>query len=218
MPKTTVPLLNPAPPWMPARSDYEILWHGCTLFDKDSMETNGIDLTNCAVDTDFGQGFYTTTLERQAQFWARKRFVDWLTKNPGGSGNQPVVLRFRVRRYSVLPRNSALDDGLDKLLSLQFVRGEYDNESYWSFVQHCRQGSRAAPRDHRRPPTGWYELVVGPVASSWEQRTMAAGSDQWSFHGNAVGLLNALIERGKGKGSDQRGDPDFYQWAVITRQ
>src|SRR5437764_15411568 len=103
-----------------------ILWHGTTALHKADLEKNGIDLSKCAVDTDFGRGFYTTTLERQARLWAWERFYDWQAQNPTATGNQPVTLRFQVRRYSVLPRRSALDDGLDKLLSLHFVRGDYD--------------------------------------------------------------------------------------------
>ena len=48
-------ILNPAPPWGPPRSDHVVLWHGCTAFDKDAIEKNGIDLTCCAADTDFGR-------------------------------------------------------------------------------------------------------------------------------------------------------------------
>src|SRR5947209_15808190 len=132
-----VPAQFAAPSWQPDRSDYLILWHGCTAFDKNRVEAIGINLAACAVDTDFGRGFYTTTLERQARQWAWERFFDWKAVNPAATGNQPVVLRFRVRRYSVTPRTSALDDGLDKLISLQFVRDDYHNEDYWSLVQHC---------------------------------------------------------------------------------
>src|SRR5436190_215129 len=110
-----VPVLNAAPDWKPNLSDYLILWHGCTAFDKNNIEKSGIDLKLCAVDTDFGRGFYTTTLERQARQWAWGRFYDWQARNPTKAGNQPAVLRFRVRRNSVIPRTSALDDGLDKL-------------------------------------------------------------------------------------------------------
>jgi hypothetical protein len=140
--KQTVPLLHPAPAWRSDRSEYVILWHGCTAVAKNNIEANGIDLNYCAVDTDFGRGFYTTTLERQARLWAWDQFYRWRASNPKGTGNQPVVLRFRVRRCSVSPRKSALDDGLDRLPSLDFVRGDYDSEDYWSLVQHCLGGVR----------------------------------------------------------------------------
>ena len=217
-----VPVLNKAPDWTPDRSDHVTLWHGCTAFDKTDLETGGIDLSLCAVDTDFGRGFYTTTLQRQARQWAWDRFYDWQARHPAITGNQPVVLRLRVRRYSVTPRRSKLDDGLDKLRSLQFVQGAYDNEDYWSLVQHCRQSKPAAQgrlavvHDHKRSPTGWYQMVSGPVAAFWRQRVAMDDADQFSFHQGGVSLLQALIDVGKGKGFGGRGDPKYYQWLVVT--
>jgi hypothetical protein len=177
----TIPILHKAPDWEPDLSEYVILWHGCTAVDKNGIEMHGIDLTRCAVDTDFGRGFYTTTLERQARLWAWDRYFQWAAKNPTVTGNQPVVLRFRVRRYSrpkkkskPKKKESLLDKGLDELLSLQFVRDDYDNEDFWSMVQHCRQSVPAAPtkrqlevvHDHKRPPGGWYQMVSRPVNSA----------------------------------------------------
>jgi hypothetical protein len=177
----TVPILSAAPDWKPDLSDFVVLWHGCTAFNKTDIETHGIDLSYCAVDTDFGRGFYTTTAERQARQWAWDRFYDWRAKNPTATGNQAVVLRFRVRRYTLPSVKSDLDKGLDRLSSLQFVLGDYNNEDYWSLVQHCRQSLRADPakgqkevvNDHKRPPTGWYQMVAGPVAPS--------GNNEWPW-------------------------------------
>lgn len=216
MGKQTVPLLHAAPPWQPDLSDYVVLWHGCAALAKNSIEANGIDLSHCAVDTDFGRGFYTTTLERQARLWAWDQFYRWRSSNPKGMGNRPVVLRFRVRRYSRSPRRTALDDGLDKLASLDFVRGDYDNADYWSLVQHCRRSTPKAVNDHRRVPNGWYELVSGPVAAFWQQRVAMTGSDQFSFHQGGTYLLQALIDAGKGKGRGKQGNPDYYRWEVVT--
>jgi hypothetical protein len=207
---TSVPVLHPAPPWQPALSDYQILWHGCTALDKNGIEKSGIDLTRCAVDSDFGRGFYTTTLERQARQWAWGRFYDWQAKNPTGTGNQPVVLRFRVPRYT------AATPGLDQLLSLEFVRGVYDNEEFWSLVQHCRSSIPASPNNHRHPKTGWYQLVSGPVAAFWKQRVAMDDADQFSFHEGGTYVIDALIMRGKGKGTQGTGDPDYYQWSIVT--
>lgn len=210
------PLLNAAPPWQPPLSEYLVLWHGCTAFDKNNIERpGGIDLKYCAVNTDFGRGFYTTTLERQARHWAWDRFFDWQRKYPSKTGNQPVVLRFRVPRYG--------SSGLDRLLSLAFVRGAYGNEDYWSLVQHCRQsipgdpakGIKEVMHDHRRPPGGWYQFVCGPVAAFWEQRVAMDDSDQFSFHADGIDVLNELIKRGRGKGVDGAGDPDTYRWLPV---
>ena len=212
----TTPLLEPAPDWTPERSEYVILWHGCTLLAKDAIEANGIDLTRCAVNTDFGRGFYITTLEQQARFWAWEQARKSRRRHRAGT-NPPVVLRFRVRRYTRIFRLSPLDDGLDQLASLHLVRGDYDADDFWSLVQHCRQSTRARVNDHRRPPTGWYQLVTGPVSAFWKQRVLMAGSDQFSFHEGGTYLLDALIAAGKGKGPDGTGDPDYYQWFTVKR-
>ncbi len=202
-------ILSPAPPWQPDRSEFVILWHGCTMFDKEKIETDGIDLSLCKVDTDFGRGFYTTTLERQARQWAWGRFAGWRNDNPGATGNHPVVLRFRVRRYGLAKSRKKLDKGLDKLLSLHFVRDDFDNVDFWSLVQHCRQSTTAHPNDHRRPDSGWYDLVTGPVAAFWQQRQSMAGSDQLSFHTKAgIDILNDLIKSRK---------RDNYDWQIVKK-
>lgn len=208
-----MPNLNPAPAWQPDRSDYVVLYHGCTVFDKTGIEATGIDVTLCRVDTDFGRGFYTTTNERQARQWAWDRYYKWLAdpKNAGRTGNQPVILRFRVRRYAARSRRGPIDDGIDKLASLHFVSGDYDNSDFWSLVQHCRQSSPTAIRDHRRPTSGWYDLVIGPVAAFWQQRVAMLGADQLSFHTiKAVRALNALIRSGK------KGNRDDYRWDPVV--
>jgi len=109
-----MPLLNPAPPWKPPRSDRVVLWHGCTAFDKDAIEKNGIDLKYCAVDTDFERGFYTTTLERQARQWAWNRFYRWQKDHPTVGGNQPVVLRFCVRPWKLSAMASNTSGSLNR--------------------------------------------------------------------------------------------------------
>src|SRR6202035_1887616 len=109
-----MPILNPAPTWHPDRSTYLTLYHGCITPDKDAIEKSGVDITKGRVNVDFGRGFYTTTLERQAKQWAWVRFYD--PKFARKTGYQPVVLRFRVKRFT-----------LSELLSLQFILGDYDN-------------------------------------------------------------------------------------------
>lgn len=208
------PILNPAPTWQPDRSDYVFLWHGCTAFDKTRIEQQGIDPTCGNVASDFGRGFYTTTLERQARQWAWERFFDWQKQNPGVTGNQPVVLRFRVRRYRLAVRRNPLDDGLDNLASLAFVLADYGYEDYWSLVQHCRQSSPTMINDHQRPPTGWYDMISGSVAAFWRQRVAMDDADQFSFHTErAAGVLSARIQEGLKAGPN--GDPDHYTWFPV---
>jgi hypothetical protein len=209
------PILNPAPDWKPDRSEYVTLWHGCTAFDKAAIEMSGIDLKQCAVNTDFGRGFYTTTYEKQARHWAWRRYYDWRKRNPNGSGNQPVTLRFRIRRFAVSKNKIAtFERGLDKLVSLAFIIGDYDYEDYWSFVQHCRQSTQANVRNHRRRG-GWYDLVSGPIAAFWDQRVAMDDSDQLSFHTKSgIRILDALIQKALKSGPD--GDPDYYTWSPVV--
>ncbi len=101
----------------------------------------------------------------------------------------------------VLPRQE-----LAVLESLQFfVRGSYDDEDYWSFVQHCRQNPAppgappylsVPPNVHRPVPLApWFDIVAGPVALSWQQRQLAADSDQISFHtAKAIAVLDRYLD------------------------
>jgi len=194
------PILNPAPTWRRPRSEYLILYHGCTTPDKDAIERRGVDVLVGRVDADFGRGFYTTTLEGQARQWAWSRYYH--PRYSRLTGYQPVVLRFRVRRHD-----------LAGLQSLHFVLGDYDSEDYWSLVQHCRQSTRTTLRDHSGPVTDasgnrWYDLVAGPVAAMWRQRVAMTDADQCSFH-TAAGthLLTALVRSGR------KAD---YGWFVVT--
>jgi len=200
-------ILNPAPPWSLERSASVILWHGCLELDRADIEANGIDPTRGRVDTDFGRGFYTTTVERQARQWAWQRFFLWRANAANANHQtQPVVLRFRVPRYGQKGRIR----GLDRLFSLHFILGRNENEDYWSFVQHCRQSTPLAIRNHGRPPAGWYDLVTGPVSAFWQQRVAMQDADQVSFHTSAgAAILNKLIK------NSRNGEADDYSWARV---
>jgi Protein of unknown function (DUF3990) len=210
-----MPILNPAPRWQASRSDFIVLWHGCTAIDKANVEKNGISLAACAIDTDFGRGFYTTTVERQAKQWAWRRFLDWQKQNRRATGNEPVVMRFQMRRYSLTKKRLAIHErGIDDLLTLAFVHGDYGNDDYWSLVQHCRASTTAKINDHRRAPNRWYDVVIGPVAAFWTQRVAMPDADQVSFHTKSgIQILDGLIQHGLG--SRPNGDPDFYTWSPV---
>jgi len=148
------------------------LYHGTTDQHANSIIAKGIQIGIGRARTDFGRGFYTTTVQRQALSWAW-----YLTQTRRGT--QPAVIRFDVDR-----------ERLAKLDCLWFVRGSFDADDFWSFVFHCRQGAK----DHARKTSSgytWYDVVVGPVAASWKQRLTIYDADQVSFHTpNAVALLN----------------------------
>ena len=178
-----IPLLNPAPPWP---RDPVTLLHGCVASGAVEILKHGVDPTKGRLDADFGQGFYLTTSLRQARHWAWLKFYDLAPSKQTASGG-PVVLSFTLP----LAQIATLD-------SIVFVRGDYAYDDYWSMVQHCRQSSSVAPQNHRNTadlsptPDNWYDLVFGPVATHWEQRSVMAESDQISFHTTrAAALLSA---------------------------
>src|SRR5438477_9697881 len=109
-----MPILHQPPTWSttPACSRYFELWHGCLKSDLKSIR-NGIDPTKCDLATDFGRGFYTTTVRRQARMWAWKRFLDLRPRRR--KHEAPIILCFRVPL-----------DRLARLDILFFVLGDYD--------------------------------------------------------------------------------------------
>ena len=155
------------------------LYHGTLAQYADLIILNGVlppsANPSSRTDVDFGVGFYTTTLMRQAEAWAHVKVAAALVGVPPNPG----VVEFTVRR-----------EGLALLDCVWFVGGEFDAEDFWSLVFHCRGGGSA----HSRPAStknGWYDVVVGPVASFWRQRVSLQGYDQVSFHtDDAVRVLN----------------------------
>jgi hypothetical protein len=143
-----------------------ILYHGTTTEHIASIE-KCIDCLKGELDEDFGQGFYTTTLLRQAQEWAGLRSL--------GTKWNPAVFKFDIPR-----------DLLATLECLFFVRGDADATDYWTVIDHCRnhQGSNRG--------SGWYDLAAGPLSISTERKKTKPGYDQISFHSKrATALLDA---------------------------
>lgn len=161
-----------------------LLYHGTLAKYADDIKQNGVSPPSAnplaSTDVDFGVGFYTTTLLRQAEAWAWVK----VAAPPTGVPPHPGVVEFTVSR-----------DDLAPLDCLWFVRGEFDAEDFWSLVFHCRGGGAA----HGRPAStknGWYDVVVGPVAAFWRQRVASQGYDQVSFHTkDAVRVLNGASRR-----------------------
>lgn len=150
-----------------------ILYHG-TLESAVASILGGIDLRYCQPRRDFGRGFYTTTLLRQA--------VSWATLLSAPRPDRPAVIAFEVDLGA-----------LARLESLTFVRSEFEAELFWSFIWRCRQGGS----DHGRPSNGgWYDVVAGPLVADWQQRAAFVNSDQLSLHTPAgARLLDASRPR-----------------------
>lgn len=152
------------------------LYHGTLTAHVPSL-SKGINPLLGRSCTDFGIGFYTTTLLDQAKSWAWQAACRAVAAgNPTATGS---VLVYTLNRE----RAAALD-------SLAFVRGDSDAEDFWSFVFHCRNG---LPGHGRRLPgpaaKAVYDIVYGPVAAFWTQRALIAGADQISFHTLAAARL-----------------------------
>ncbi len=119
-------------------------------------------------NTDFGPGFYATTLLRQAYTWGAQRAA---RKGTGAA----AVIEITVSR-----------DDLAGMQTLGFVRGDFAADDYWSFVHYCRHGAL----DHGRAgPHRFYDVVYGPVAAFWNQRTSITDADQIGFHTPAAEVI-----------------------------
>lgn len=150
------------------------LYHGTTRSHVQSL-LSGIIPARGRPYTDFGQGFYTTTVERQARSWAWQLSQRTL-------GHQPAIIRFDVPR-----------DHVAILECLWFVRGTRSAADFWSLVIHCRTGASAHGRIDNQ---GWYDVVIGPVAAAWRRRRIIRDTDQVSFHtARAAALLDGSNPR-----------------------
>jgi Protein of unknown function (DUF3990) len=158
---------NTPPAWT---NGHLTLFHGTTLSHALAIQAGGVNPAFGRTGTDFGPGFYTTTLLRQAKSWA------WaLAAASGMAGAVGAVVELDVDR-----------DQLARLDTLAFVRGDYDADEFWSFVFHCRNG---ATNHARGSLASTYDVVYGPVTDFWMQRGVIQGADQVSFHTVAAARL-----------------------------
>lgn len=166
---TSLPPFGLPPPWT---NQNIVLYHGTVNRYTASIQA-GINVRAGSSTLDFGLGFYTTTLERQARYWAwqaSQRFA----------GTQPTVISFEVDREKLAP-----------LHSLWFVRGDYDADDFWSFVFHCRLGN-----NHKYSlNSGWYDVVIGPVTNPYPQRAVMPDYDQISFHTSSAAAILDVSHR-----------------------
>lgn len=121
-----------------------------------------INLSLCRPFTDFGQGFYTTTSQHQAEQWANARLLRRPANAPPANA---IVLGFQLGR-----------DWLASLDALAFMRPIND---FWLLIQDCRNGF--PPHQRWRSPLACYDIVYGPV-TLWPQRLVIQDCDQISFH------------------------------------
>lgn len=163
-----------------------LLYHGTTSIAASIISRplgprpHSIDLSHCRHRTDFGRGFYLTTLLQQAEDWADRRFRRQSRK--ARESNPAVVLRFEVDRNQ-----------LASLLSLCFVT-DRSNPDYWDFVDHCRNEMAS----HLLHGNRNYDVVFGPVRL-WPHRFVVKDADQVSFHTEAaLEILPAPVQHSQG--------------------
>ncbi len=161
------PIVFPPPPWV---NQDIVVYHGTVDASATAIMSSQIIVGFGRPNTDFGPGFYTTTLKRQAQMWAAQLSA---TK-----GTSPAVIEFTINRQSLASLNT-----------LAFVRGDFDADDYWSLIHHCRTGALSHGPG---PAPFYYDAVYGPVTAFWNQRMIIADADQISFHTAAAeSVLNA---------------------------
>jgi hypothetical protein len=166
------PIVFPPPKWL---NQDIIVYHGTVDTFAAALVSGPIVVGRGKPNTDFGPGFYTTTLKRQAQMWAAQISAT----RPGTS---PAVIEITINRHS-----------LARLDTIAFVRGDFDADDYWSLIHHCRKGALDHGRVGSAPN---YDVVYGPVAAFWNQRMIIADADQISFHTAAAQMvLNASVRR-----------------------
>jgi hypothetical protein len=152
------PILFAPPPW---RNQDIVVYHGTADIYVSALTSGAVSVTKGRPGTDFGPGFYTTTLVRQAHTWAAQI-------SAAKPGTSPAVIAFTLKR-----------DALSGLQGLAFVRGDFYADDFWSLIHYCRGGAT----DHARSgPSSYYDVVYGPVAAFWNQRMAIVDADQISFH------------------------------------
>jgi hypothetical protein len=139
-----------------------VLYHGTDGDSAADILRNGVNWRRGNPGNDFGRGFYTTTVLRQAVRWAGVRSAQ---ARAGGQAGLRAVLRFTVPRTS-----------LDGLNTLCFILPD-SNPDYWQFVEHCRRRN-----PFHRPLSRNYDVVFGPVSKRWRRHIVIPDCDQVSFH------------------------------------
>jgi hypothetical protein len=143
-----------------------LLYHGTNEESAQGITNKGGSLVYSRPMLDFGQGCYTTTNREQAVKWGIETGL-----KRGGNG---FLVTFTVSRIALA--------GLE---SIWFVRNGEDADDLWRFITHCR----TTGVDHAKP--GYYDIVIGPVATNFRRKVAIPDSDQVSFHtAKALEVLN----------------------------
>jgi hypothetical protein len=129
-----------------------VVYHGTDNLAANSIRSAGLLTNYFNPNTDFGVGFYVTTVLHQAEQWANQK-----CRRTSGALNAEV-LEYQIPRHVV-----------ETLRHLTFVTATAD---YYDLVAFCRGGG-----SNRGPGSTPYDVVYGPV-SLWPQTLALANCDQ----------------------------------------
>lgn len=151
------------------------LFHGCDSASAHSIASHGVNLKLSRPRTDFGPGFYTTSVLHQAQQWANARIRR--QRHGGKTASAAAVVKFVVDRSMLAGQ---------QIMGL-VVEGKPVTLDFWEFVSYCRGGVTTHIPNSR---SAYYDVVFGLV-SLWPQQLVIKDCDQVSFHTpGAVALLS----------------------------
>ena len=131
------PIIFPPQVWS---NQHIVLYHGTIDTFVTAIVNGPIQTSKGKTHTDFGPGFYTTTLKRQAHTWA----AQIAASRPGA---RAAVVELQISRSD-----------LATLETLAFVRGDFYADDFWSLVHYCRMGAT----DHLRAsnPPSFYDCLL----------------------------------------------------------
>jgi hypothetical protein len=167
-----------------------VVYHGTDEHSALQIMTTTIDPRIGKDPSDFGRGFYVTSILASARYWANQK-VRRLTQPC-----KPAVLTFNISRDML----GELDDHL---------AFGYPTDMFFDFVIHNRANGGGEPnhaRSGRDPRSGaalspYYDLVYGPV-SMYPHRRIRYNADQICFL-----TRKAADCLGKPVGDPDLGDP-----------
>ena len=107
------------------------------LFHGSYIAIDKIDLEQCEVGKDFGQGFYLTNIRSQAEYWAKRKGI---RKHTDG-----IITEFEF------------DERICRIMKMEVLRFEEYNDQWLDFVVMNRTN-----KDEKQVHD--YDIVEGPVA------------------------------------------------------
>lgn len=151
----------------------QILYHG-TIYD---IPQDGIELDECRKDTDFGQGFYLTTIRKQAEEWALRQYLNLNKRYKKVNAKKsryiqenliqlefPVLIPYKIEKNkATLPIKilQEYEEPEDKNKNIYVKKFETNSTEWTKFVLDNRSRNILSLKYNGY---GKYDIVIGPVA------------------------------------------------------